>query len=70
MTQSLELLHVTIELPHTIPINIIRVYRSPSSNIGEFIILLSNFLSSIEYTCLPIIILGDFNIDVSIINPN
>ena len=55
MSEYLELLHVTLELPCTAPINIICIYRSPSCNINDFLLQLFNFLSNIEYSWLPLI---------------
>ena len=65
MSNCIELLHIALELPASKPINIISVYHPPSSSFIDFIDCFHNFLSNIDYTNLPLIILGDFNINMA-----
>ena len=64
ITHSIELLHIVLELPSTKPINIITLYHPPSSNLSDFFNSLCQFLNNIDYSHLPLIILGDLNIDM------
>ena len=64
MSPSIELLHITLELCCTAPINIISIYRPPLSSIPEFFIQLKQFLNNITYNIHPLVICGDLNINV------
>ena len=64
LTSDIELLHIVLQLPSTKPINLISVYRSPNSHLTSFFADFSQFLNNIAYCHLPLLIMGDFNIDV------
>ena len=59
----LELMHISLSLPHTKNINIIVLYRPPSSSIPDFFETLSLFLNGINYLHHYLLLLGDLNID-------
>ena len=61
---NIELLHIALDLPSSSPINIISVYRPPSCKLQDFIQHLDYVLSNIDYAHLPLILLGDLNIDM------
>ena len=65
MSESLELLHISIEIKSCKPISFISVYRPPKCSSITSLLLLRNFLNNIQYTTLPLILLGDLNIDIS-----
>ena len=64
LTAEIELLHIALELPYTKPINIVSVYRPPSASLSVFISDFTNFLNNIPYNHLPLVIMGDLNINV------
>ena len=70
ITDTIEIIHIAIDLPSTSPINLVTLYRSPQSNINMFMDNINNFLSNIDYSHLPLILLGDTNIDMSKNNAN
>ena len=57
----LELLHVTLSFPSSMPINVI---TTPSCNFISFLNCFTNFLNNIDYSNIPLLILGDFNINL------
>lgn len=63
LSQHLELIHITIEIPFAAPFNIISLYHPPNSSHSAFIYDLSIFLNNICYRHQPLVILGDFNIN-------
>ena len=62
MTDEIELLHLSLELPCTTTINLICIYRPPGSNVKEFLDLLQHFLNNINYLRQPLFLIGDFYI--------
>jgi len=60
----LELLHVNITRSKMKPINVILIYRSPSSSLNIFISELEHFLNNIDYKNNPLLLMGDFNHDM------
>lgn len=64
MTENLELLHISINRSKARPLQFITVYRPPSCTVGNFIDCLEIFLNNVELVVNPIIIIGDFNIDI------
>jgi len=63
LSDSLELLHISIDRSHSKNIQIVSLYRPPRSSINNFKSELITFLSNINYIDYPTIILGDFNCD-------
>ena len=70
LTHSIELLHIVIELPFSKPVNVITIYHPPSSNLQNMFDTLCTFLNNLDYSHLPLLILGDFNIDMLANNNN
>ena len=68
LTSHIELLHISIDLKCSLPINLITLYRPPSSNLGSFYQSLRTFLNNIDYIGLPLILLGDINVNMLIKN--
>ena len=64
MNGSIELIHVSITIKCSKPINIICVYKPPNASVISFYDSLYNFLCNIDYSHLPVIIMGDINIDI------
>ena len=64
LTSNIELLHIVLELPNTKPINIVSVYRPPNSIFSAFLHDFTQFLNNIPYNHLPLVLLGDFNINM------
>jgi len=63
LTCDIELLHISIDRNNQKPFQIISLYRPPKSNLNNFTKELVSFLSTINYSTFPLIILGDFNHD-------
>jgi len=63
ISDYIELIHISIDLPFQKSIQIVSLYRPPNSSIGCFNSHLNTFLCNVNYNFLPFIILGDFNID-------
>jgi len=59
-----ELLHISIDFSNCKPLQIVLVYRSPSSNLNAFIDGMQLFLNNVNYKSLPFIIMGDLNHDL------
>ena len=64
MCHSIELLHISINLPASLPISVITIYRPPSQDVYIFFQTLRSLLNNISYMSIPLIILGDININV------
>lgn len=60
---TLELIHISIHFKNSGDLNVVSVYRPPSSPIADSISSFNRFLSNINYAKSPIIIMGDMNID-------
>lgn len=60
---SIELLHVSISFPNSADLNIVSIYRPPSSSSVDFISSFDRFLSNINYVDSQFILMGDFNIN-------
>jgi exonuclease III len=63
LTDNVELLHVSLQLPASKAINIISVYKPPHVSVGNFLSDMGTLLSSINYNSFPLIIVGDININ-------
>jgi len=59
----MELIHISIDRSMCKPLQIISLYRPPRSTMNNFINEFVVFLSNINFSSLPLIILGDFNHD-------
>ena len=64
MLDSIEMLHIIIKPKFSKPLNIIFVYKAPTVNINDMLAHFGNFLNNIDYNNIPLIILGDFNINL------
>ena len=64
LSPCIELMHISISLMASNAINVVTLYRPPSCNCSDFISYFTNFLNNIDYTQLPLTILGDFNINI------
>lgn len=63
-TSSLELIHISIDRPFCKSLQVVCVYRPPNSDIDCFYSTFTNFLNNISYTNLPLLLLGDFNVNI------
>jgi len=63
MTDSLELLHVSINGINSKKLQLILIYRPPDSSKNNFLLHLETFLSNANIKNLPYIVFGDFNLD-------
>jgi len=63
LSDSIELLHICINQNFSKPLQLISLYRPPTSSIPAFNLSLNTFLCNTNYNNLPFIILGDFNLD-------
>jgi len=63
LEEHFELLHLSLDCMFQKPLQLISLYRTPSSSINRFCDTLDGFLSNIEFKNLPLIIMGDFNYD-------
>lgn len=64
---SIEYIHVNVKRPFTKPLDVVCLYRPPSSSICDFIEALRTLVLSIST---QLIVMGDINIDTSSINRN
>jgi len=64
ITSNIELLNITVKYNFCIPIHIITIYRPPNCSIVNFFDELYNFLCNLNYIDYPIILNGDFNINL------
>ena len=69
-SNSIEAVSITLQLPHNTQIQIALLYRSPSAPLLALTSLLSRVLNHVSMSCLPCIILGDFNEDIMQNNDN
>ena len=58
------MLHILVRPKFSKPLNIISVYKAPSVNISDMLTHFGNFLNNLDYNNIPIILLGDFNINL------
>lgn len=63
-TDYIDLLHISVKRGMMRAVEIIAVYRRPTASKKQFYDPLCSFLNNINYTKLPVLILGDFNIDL------
>ena len=66
MSEHLELLHISIQKNlNAAPCQLILLYRPPNANQEMFRDTLFNFLNNIEFDKYPLLLLGDFNINMA-----
>ena len=65
ISDTCELIHVSINHGIAKPLQLIVLYRPPSTKIDDFNDVLCNFLNNINYSDFPLIITGDFNFDLN-----
>ena len=70
ISNNIELLHVSIDLPKTKPLQILVIYKPCESSLENFIYEFSNVLSNINFNNLPFLIVGDLNTDLLTCNKN
>jgi len=58
-------MHISIPNGKAKPLQLITLYRPPNSPIKNSQSVLENFLNNINYSEFPLIVTGDFNIDIS-----
>jgi len=64
MDDSLELLHLDINLRKSLPLQLVITYRPPAGSFDTFRTKISNYLNNINYCNLPTIIMGDLNVNI------
>ena len=66
ITPELEILHVSIELNNRKSLEVVTLYRPPEACIKESNEKLNYFLSNINYSNLPFLFIGDFNVCIKL----
>lgn len=64
INDSVEFIHVSLDRSFAKPLQIICVYRPPSGSLDSFLEQLSRLLNNISYLDLPLLILGDINVNL------
>jgi exonuclease III len=67
MKNQLELIHISLNFTHCLPLQILTFYRPPASNMMDFVQDFSLLLNNINYSSLPMLLIGDINYDLNII---
>jgi exonuclease III len=61
---NLELIHLSIDFLHSKPLQIVCFYRPPSCPVADFICSMSSYLDYVDFSNLPMALVGDINIDL------
>ena len=64
LSPDIELIHVVINIPDRKPINTLSIYRPPSGSVNRFFDAINGLLENIRCLHCPLIILGDFNLNI------
>ena len=61
INNNIELIHISFKIGFLKTVQLVNIYRPPSSKLEDFRNDLEYFLNNINYSTLPLIVVGDFN---------